>query len=93
MERRTFEEKLNMERFLANHPDEYFIESEVARGLVYITKGNQFGIIRNDGYLYWLIEDTLQEIGVFKEEIQKEIRDILADIKQLKSLSVERFLI
>ena len=68
--------------------DAYLVDSEIP-GLHYIVDNDRMAMVRHDDLALWDIDDTPTEAKKFIGRVKKEILDIYADIKSLRSMTVK----
>ena len=66
----------------------YVVDSTIP-GLHYIVDNDRMALVRHDDLALWDIDDTPTEAENFIGRVKKEILDIYADIKSLRSMTVK----
>lgn len=66
----------------------YVVDSTIP-GLHYIVDNDRMALVRHDDLALWDIDDTPTEAKKFIGRVKKEILDIYADIKSLRSMTVK----
>lgn len=87
MKRYKFKRKHSWTVELANI-NVYVVDSTIP-GLHYIVDNDRMAMVRHDDLALWDIDDTPTEAENFIGRVKKEILDIYADIKSLRSMTVK----
>ena len=87
MKRYKFKRKHSWTVELANI-NVYVVDSTIP-GLHYIVDNDRMAMVRHDDLALWDIDDTPTEAENFIGREKKEILDIYADIKSLRSMTVK----
>ncbi|MCI8348687.1 MAG: hypothetical protein HFE74_04515 [Firmicutes bacterium] len=78
MIKRFFKKKRSIDTFLS-HFNGYAVESNIAKGTVYLADCKRCAVLRVDGYAMWDITETESVIKSMKPEIQEEAAEVFAE--------------
>ena len=74
------------DKWLANHPAVYAVDSEIIDGLSYALKGNTFAVLRGRDVRYCELHETDELISACKVPmIAEELKSVIADIVDHKN--------